>query len=59
VTPKEIAEEIQRVNGSWIISELGRAGLDDLIWDAHEPYQGMSIKERAALLLAVGEELFG
>ncbi len=59
MTPQEIAEEIVREHGAWMISQVGEEGLGDMIWDLHEPYQYMTNNERAALHRAVAKELFG
>jgi len=58
-TPEEIAQAIISENGSWMVSQVGESGLDDLIWDLYEPYQHMDSDKRAALFRAVAKELFG
>ena len=59
MTTEEVAQAIQDLNGDWTISQMGRDGLDDLIWDVYPDYQKMSPPNRAAVRDAVGTELFG
>lgn len=59
MTVAELVQAIQDENGSRMIGQMGRDGLEDLIWGVHPTYHKMSQDERAAVRDAVGTELFG
>jgi len=58
ITPAEVAQEILAEHGTWTVSEMGSAGLADLIWDAHLAYQRMDAAKQARFRDAVGKEIF-
>lgn len=58
MTPAEAADAVIHEFGGWMVSELGRDGLGDLVWDVHPEYAEMSLAEREAFTAAVAEELF-
>lgn len=58
MTNTELAQAILDENGAWMVSQMGRDGLDDLIWDLYPAYQKMSETRRVEIRQAVAEELF-
>ena len=59
ITPAVAAEIVTTEHGSWMLSQMGRDGLDDLLWDSCPEYQRMPLDKRARFRDAVGEEIFG
>lgn len=59
ITPTEAAEIVRTENGNWTIGQMGRDGLEDLLWDACPEYQRMPLGKRERFRDAVAEEIFG
>ena len=59
ITPAEAADIVRTENGNWTLSQMGRDGLGDLLWDACPEYQRMRPDKRARFQDAVAEEIFG
>lgn len=59
ITPAEAADIVRTENGEWMLSQMGRDGLGDLLWDACPEYQRMPLAKRARFRDAVGQEIFG
>jgi hypothetical protein len=57
--PRDVAQEILDQHGNWTVSQVGRAGLVDLIWDAYPAYQRMDAAKQARVRDAVAKEIFG
>lgn len=58
-TPSEAVEIVTTENSKWLLSQMDRDGLDDLLWDSCPEYQRMPLGERAQFRDAVAEEIFG
>lgn len=59
ITPAEAADIVRTENGTWMLSQMGREGLGDLLWDACPEFQRMPLDKRARFREAVAEEIFG
>lgn len=59
ITPATAAEIVATEYGTWTLSQAGRDGLGDLLWDSCPEYQRMPLDKRARFRDAVGEEIFG
>jgi hypothetical protein len=56
---QQVAAAIQEELGSWILGEIGEAGLRDAIWDEYPQFQQMSEHDQEYFAQAVYHEIFG
>ena len=59
ITPSEAASIVRTEHGEWTLSQTGRDGLGDLLWDSCTEYQLMPVRKRERFRDAVAEEIFG
>ena len=59
ITPVTAAEIVTTAYGTRLLSQMGRDGLGDLLWDTCPGYSRMPLDKRARFCDAVGEEIFG
>ena len=59
MNPRDVVQEILDQNGTWMVSQIGRDGLHDLIWDVYSGYQRMSVDDQDRFRARVEAVIFG
>lgn len=54
----EAAQILRDELGNWMLSEVGEAGMDDVLWDHYPPYRTLSTALRLRFLGLVYKEIF-